>query len=540
MSENLNILVVDDDEVILQVFKDFLHGRGTYSILTARDGTEALKILGHSKVDFCFTDLNMPGMDGIEFTREIHELDNTIPVVVMTGYPSTDNTIATLKHGVVDFLVKPFHIGEIELTIKTTLEKKALFLENMLLKEEVKGKERIARINEELCNKVGDLKILNMILQKVDWITNSSDLFGLIVKLSADITNCDEVHFHVLDETLGRPIPIAFFDREPKLGRSAGRGGQADQVCPARESNSHVAEAIAKKISEGFPLLVDGGYDRAFSDANIRSLLAIPFKIRQKLFGMLTAIVKNGSKPFTEKDLYYLNFLAERATFVIENVALYENIYENLFATLYAFVEAIEARDPYTKQHSSRVTGLALNIGKEMRCSDEQLDLLRFSGHLHDIGKVGIPDSILLKPGPLTKQEFEAIKRHPVIGANIVGHLGLLTGEQKIILHHHERWDGKGYPDGLKGESIPFLSRIIAVADVYDAMASDRAYRKRLADEVVLETIQQGAATQFDREVVEAFLALSEKGNLERKHDTASFSTAHNESRPDLKIPHRL
>jgi HD-GYP domain-containing protein (c-di-GMP phosphodiesterase class II) len=441
---------------------------------------------------------------------------------------------------VVDFLVKPFHINEIEITIKRALEKKALFVENMLLKEEVKGKERIARINEELRNKVGDLKILNMILQKVDWITSSSDLFDLIVKLSADITNCDEVHFHVLDETLEEPIPIASFNRAPKLGRSASTGRQADQVCLVRESNSCVAEAIAKKISEGIPLLIDGGYDRVFSNANIRSLVAIPFKIREKLFGMLTAIVGNGSRPFTEKDLYYLNFLAERATFVIENVALYENIYENLFATLYAFVEAIEARDPYTKQHSSRVTELAVSIGKEMRCSEEQLDLLCFSGHLHDIGKVGVPDSILLKPGPLTKQEFEAIKKHPVIGANIVGHLGLLTGEQKIILHHHERWDGGGYPDGLKGESIPFLSRILAVADTYDAMASDRAYRKKLADDVVLRTIRQGADAQFDREVVEAFLALCEKGELGCKHDAVSCNTVYNESRLDLKISHRL
>jgi HD-GYP domain-containing protein (c-di-GMP phosphodiesterase class II) len=244
--------------------------------------------------------------------------------------------------------------------------------------------------------------------------------------------------------------------------------------------------------------------------------------------------------PFTEKDLYYLNFLAERATFVIENVALYENIYENLFATLYAFVEAIEARDPYTKQHSTRVTELALSIGKEMGCSDEQLDLLNFSGHLHDIGKLGIPDSILLKPGPLTEQEFEAIKKHPVIGSNIVGHLGLLTAEQKIILHHHERWDGKGYPDGLKGESVPFLSRILAVADVYDAMASDRAYRKRLADEVVLETIRQNSGTQFDGEVVEAFLALYEKGKLPCKHDAVSSDTVRNKSRLDLKVPHKL
>jgi response regulator RpfG family c-di-GMP phosphodiesterase len=551
MSEPLNILVVDDDEMILEVFKDFLHGTGTYSILTARDGAEALKIIGHRKVDFCFTDLNMPGMDGIEFSKKIHEVDNTIPVVVMTGYPSTDSAIATLKHGVVDFLVKPFHIGEIKLTIRRVLEQKALFIENMLLKEEIKKKEHIARLNEELSNKVGDLKILNMILQKVDWVTNSSDLFDLIVKLSADITNCDEVHFHILGETLGRPIPIASFYKGPKSNCNAGLSAPvcpdtADRchsrllspgARPTREDNSCVIGVIEEKISEGIPLLVDGGYDKRLSDASIRSLVAIPFKIRKKLFGMLTGIVRNGSTPFTEKDLYYLNFLAERATFVIENVALYENIYENLFATLYAFVEAIEARDPYTKQHSSRVTELALRIGKEVGCSDEQLDLLHFAGHLHDIGKLGIPDSILLKPGPLTEQEFEAIKRHPVIGANIVGHLGLLTAEQRIILHHHERWDGKGYPDGLSGKSIPFLSRILAVADTHDAMASDRAYRKRLADEVVLETIRQNAGTQFDGEVVEAFLALREKGDLERKHDAASSDTVRNKSKLEPDVP---
>jgi len=602
----MNILVVDDDEMILEIFKDFLHRIGTYSILTARDGTEAVKILERRKVDFCFTDLNMPEMDGVEFAKKIHELDNTIPVVVMTGYPSMDNAIATLKHGVVDFLVKPFHIGDIELTIRRALEQKALFVENMLLKEEIKKKEHIARLNEELSSRVGDLKILNMILQKVDWVTSSSDLFDLIVKLSADITNCDEVHFHVVDDTSGRPIPIASFCKKPKSNWSAGlsalacperadrchaclpspacppglrpgevgrgaspsaeqseaasakatgghaqacTGPQADQACPSGESNSCVAEVLAKKISEGIPLLIDGGYDKTLLDANIRSLVAIPFKIRKKLFGMLVAIARNGpvcrhgtgrSMPFTEKDLYYLNFLAERASFVIENVALYENIYENLFATLYAFVEAIEARDPYTKQHSSRVTELALSIGKEMGCSEEQLDLLNFSGHLHDIGKLGIPDSILLKPGPLTEQEFEAIKKHPVIGANIVGHLGLLTVEQKIILHHHERWDGKGYPDGLKGESIPFLSRILAVADVHDAMASDRAYRKRLAGEVVLETIRQNAGTQFDGEVVKAFLGLWEKGELQRKHDSASSDIVRNESRLDLKAPHKL
>ncbi len=479
----------------------------------------------------------MPAMDGVEFTKKIHKIDNTVPVVVMTGYPTTDNAIATLKHGVVDFLVKPFNIETVELTVKRALEQKTLFVENMLLKEEIKKKERIARLNEELSKKISDLKILNMILRKVDWVTSSADLFDLIVRLSADITSSDEVHFYLLDDTLGRPIPIASFCKEHEPGSSAGlcavsaqsgTGRQDGQVCPApaKGGNSAIVKVLAKKMSEGIPLLVDGASDKAFWSANICSVIAIPFKIREKLFGMLAAIVKGGpvcrsrtgrSLRFTEKDLYYLNFLAERATFVIENVALYENIYQNLFATLYAFVEAIEARDPYTKQHSGRVTKLALSIGKELGCSDEQVDLLSFSGHLHDIGKVGIPDSILLKPGPLTEQEYEAIKKHPIIGANIVSHLGLLIEEQKIILHHHERWDGKGYPDGLKGESIPFLSRIVAVADVYDAMASDRAYRKKFPDEVVVDTIRENAGTQFDKKVVDGFLKVYERREIGSK-----------------------
>jgi response regulator RpfG family c-di-GMP phosphodiesterase len=511
MSDTLNVLVVDDDEVILQVFTDFLQRKEEYAILTARDGQEALNIVFQNKVDFCFTDLHMPGMDGLEFTMKIHEFDNTLPVVVMTGYPSMDNAIITLKHGVVDFLVKPFHIGDIELTIKRALEQKALLVENMLLKEEVKGKERIDRLNKELSEKVRDLNILNMILRQVDWVKSSSDLFDLIVRLSADITNCDEVHFHVLEESVEKPIPISCFRKEsmPTSGEVADR-----------DAHPYVTDVLTAEIREGVPLLINGGGERALSDTDICSVVAIPFKIRKKLFGMLSAIAKNGSAPFTEKDLYYLNFLAERATFVIENVALYENIYENLFSTLYAFVEAIEARDPYTKQHSSRVTDFAVIIGKAMGCSEEQIDLLTFSGHLHDIGKLAIPDSILLKPGPLTTDEFKAIKKHPVIGANIVGRLGLLTGEQKIILHHHERWNGKGYPGGLKGVSIPFLSRILAVADVFDAMASDRAYRKRLADEIVLETIREGAGVDFDGEVVEAFLSLYEKGELSTEGDT--------------------
>jgi response regulator RpfG family c-di-GMP phosphodiesterase len=505
MSEQLNILVVDDDKEILDVFRDFFHEQGAYALLMARDGAEALETCEQTRVDFCFTDLNMPGMDGTEFIRRIQDVDNTIPVVVMTGYPSAESAISTLRNGVVDFLVKPFKVSEIEVMMRRALEKRALFVENMFLKKEIQKKEQLASVNQKLSEKIQKLNTLNLILQKVDWAPTSAGLFDLIVKLSSDITGGDESHCFILHESPRTPVLIASFYKDGK--------------CADEHDCKCIEKVLTQRMSDGIPFLMKESGDQSLSNAGIGSLAAVPLKIRQRLIGMLTAVVRQGGVSLTEQDLYYLSFTARRAASVIENVALYENIYENLFATLYAFAETIEARDPYTKQHSSRVAEVALSVGKEMGATQEELDVLNFSGHLHDIGKIGIRDSILLKPGPLTGEEYEIIKQHPIIGASIIGHLGLMSEEQKVIRHHHERWDGKGYPDGLKGEAIPCLARILAVADVYDAMASHRAYRERIPAEVIIKTIRQNGGTQFAQDVVHGFLKVYERGEICHRED---------------------
>jgi HD-GYP domain-containing protein (c-di-GMP phosphodiesterase class II) len=264
-------------------------------------------------------------------------------------------------------------------------------------------------------------------------------------------------------------------------------------------------DIIGKVAKEGVPCLVRGNNGDG-------SLLAIPLKIRSQIFGVLVSRTWNGQSRSAEKALYFLNILAEKASFSIENLALYENIYENLFSTLYAFVETIEAKDPYTKQHSTRVSNYGLTIARAMGCARDEEDILDIAGNLHDIGKIGIPDSILLKQGGLTDEEFEVIKRHPVIGSNIIGHFGMWTVEQEIIRHHHERWDGKGYPDNLKGEDIPFLSRIMSVADAYDAMTSDRSYRKKMEEEKVVNIIRENSGGQFDPDVVDTFLQIHGNG----------------------------
>ena len=155
-----------------------------------------------------------------------------------------------------------------------------------------------------------------------------------------------------------------------------------------------------------------------------------------------------------------------------------------------------------------------MSIAKAYGCSQDEIAKLNVSGNLHDIGKIGIPDTILLKPGRLTDEEYKIIKKHPVIGSNIIGHFGMWTDEQSIIRHHHERFDGKGYPDGLKGEEIPLLSRILSVADVYDALTTDRSYRRKMSDHVAVKIIRENAGSQFDPKVVNIFLKIHAAGRL--------------------------
>jgi HD-GYP domain-containing protein (c-di-GMP phosphodiesterase class II) len=168
-----------------------------------------------------------------------------------------------------------------------------------------------------------------------------------------------------------------------------------------------------------------------------------------------------------------------------------------------SLAKAVDARDVYTGSHSERVSELAARIAVRLRLSDELVELTRLAGSLHDLGKLAIPEEILRKPGPLSEAERLVLERHPQIGYRMLESLGV-DPLAEWVLHHHERWDGAGYPDGLSGEQIPLGARIIFVADAYDAMTSDRVYRARLTDEEAVAELERCAGTQFDPAVVAA------------------------------------
>ena len=497
------ILFVDDEESILDIANEYFHHKG-YQVVTAKNGLEAVNILESEKVDCCFTDINMPEMDGLELAEHIRKNDNTIPVIVMTGFPSLDNAIKTLKNGVVDFLIKPVNLNQMEVCLKRVLRERQLFIENIILKKEVEGKEQLERLNRELVYKVEELNILNKIMSDFTITSSSSDVFKLLVNTAINIMHADEARFYVINEAVKRPFEVTSATSIPKETKSSAGTDKA------------IEKLIMAAASDEIPLLISENKGARDLPEDILSFMIVPLAIREKVFGVLTASVIKSSISFTEKDLYYLSFMTNKAAYAIENLALYENIYENLFSTLYAFVKAIEARDPYTQQHSNRVTKIAIAIGKEMGCTSEELDIINFAGHLHDIGKIGIRDAILLKPSTYTEEEYKIIKEHSLIGASIVGQLGLLDNEKQIIKYHHERFDGTGYPEGLKNKEIPLLARILSVADVYDALASDRAYRKKMEKSEIIKILKEGRGTQFDPDVVDAFFKLYYKGDIEK------------------------
>jgi putative nucleotidyltransferase with HDIG domain len=516
------ILFVDDEETILNVASEFFTRRG-YQTFTAKSGREALDILNSESVDCCFTDINMPEMNGLDLAEKIRMTDNTLPVIVMTGFPSLENAIQTIKNGVVDFLIKPVNLKQMEFSVRRVIEQRKLLAENVILKQEVEGKQRLQKLNRELVLKVEELHVLNKIMGSFAAISSTTDVFRRAVDIGVEIVPADDAVFYVINESVEQPVEVAAALRQTKrassdetsdqrvdMGREGGRA-----ACPTK--------LLMEVATDGLPLLISENNDTNGLPDSILSAMVVPLKIRGKVFGVLLTTVRAGDHRFAEKDLYYLSFMTQNAANAIENMALYENIYQNLFATLYAFVNALEARDLYTRQHSSRVTGISLILGKKLGCSSEQLEILNFAGHLHDIGKIGIRDDILLKPGKLTAKEFEKIKEHPVIGANILEQLGLWENERVIIRSHHERFDGSGYPDGLKQDEIPFLARILSVADVYDAIASDRAYRAKMEESLILKIIAEGSGSQFDPEIVNAFMKSYDEGLIQEYMKTGKI-----------------
>ncbi|MBI3597718.1 MAG: GAF domain-containing protein [Nitrospirae bacterium] len=282
-----------------------------------------------------------------------------------------------------------------------------------------------------------------------------------------------------------------------------------------KEIRLKIGEGIAGWVAKtGEPVIVadaqkDPRFNRKADEKSsfvTRNMICVPIKIKGKIIGVLQAINKLGTQPFSKWDLEEFQSLADQVAIALENAHLYKEMKETFLGTAEALGDAIEAKDVYTAGHTRRVLSYSTMMGKHLGLRAAELESLKLTALLHDIGKIGVDDHILRKPGKLNESEKKKMEEHTVIGPRIVENIKQMHHVIPGIRHHHEKYNGTGQPHGLKGDEIPLIARIIAVADCFDAMTTDRPYRKGLPIQTALEELRKLSGTQFDGKVVEAFL----------------------------------
>lgn len=481
------ILVVDDEEYICEVIKEMLSNE-KYHIQTMSDPQKAIEFIRVQPMDLVLTDLIMGRISGVDILNQTMKSHPDAILILMTGQPTIENAVTVLKSGAYDYLVKPFSMDTLRAVIKRGLEKQKLYRENIHLKEAVS----LYKISEAMGSTIRLDFLLNLIMETA------------IKELEADMAS-----FLLIEGKTNRLIPKASLGVPPDLLSSGLLTGQ-DNIC--RWVIKHARPRIFDKEEFGHRLLPHHLWKY------VRSAIVHPLMAKGKVIGILILIRSGGHiSAFTTGQLQSLSIIASKAASAIENSMLYEELKDSYMQTLTALANAVEARDIYTRGHTERVCLMAQSLGREIGWDEEKLWEVNMGGVLHDIGKLAVPDAILNKAEALTDKEFETMKQHPISGAKILESISFLAPAIPYVLYHHERFDGKGYPYGLRKEQIPIQGRLMAVVDTFDAMTSDRPYRKAKSYQLALEEIRDCAGTQFDPHIAHLFLKVWENGIIDKR-----------------------
>ncbi len=477
------VLVVDDEKAIREMLAEFLGMEG-YAVRTAEDGLAAVGHLQREQFDLVISDLKMPRMGGIALLEEIGKAAPSTVTVIMTGFGTVETAIDAMKRGAYDYVLKPFKLDEVVHVLNRGLEKQRMAAENMRLREAVS----LYKVSEAIAASLN----LDQVLETV---ADSS-----IHELSADLAST------WLDDGEG-----GFFERQHLLGADAPKDIELGQIDP---------RAVLEHLRAENQLLEQGPAGAKYFSKPpaipLVSLLVVPLRLSSggspthptreaRLVGFIASCSFSPNKRFDEGQRKLATLIASRAAAAIENARLYEDLQATFQQTIQGLAKAIDKMDRYTSGHSDRVARYAVILAKSLGLSADQIEIVRQSALMHDIGKIGCVLN-LNKPGKLTVDEYEMFKKHPAYGRDILDPIKFLHPLIPGVHLHHERWDGRGYPLGMKGAEIPVIARIISVADTYDAMTSDRSYRRALPHAVALAEIKRCASSQFDPEIASDFM----------------------------------
>ncbi len=374
-------------------------------------------------------------------------------------------------------------------------------------------------VNER--NEIGELaRAFNRITQELEHKIDELESSRQLIKRLLSRIGTAIISYEGIDNILNLIIENTAVALEAEMGSLMLVDGEKQElyIKTTWANNGQTVDATCRvKLGEGIPGWVakEGrpihgtGKPAELGCTNLTSdiaLLSVPLKLRDRTIGVITVIRQEASRGFAEDDELLLSSIGSQVAVAIENYRLNLDVERTYVETIMALALAVEAKDPYSAGHSKRVGFYATKIGEMMGLSEDMRRTLNDAGVLHDIGKIGIKDEILLKPGMLTSEEQKIMQQHPVIGEAIVKPVRSLQKVVALVRHHHERFDGTGYPSGLKGEEIPLGARILSVADTYDSMVTDRPYRKRLSLEEAKAELRRNAGIQHDPVIVEAFL----------------------------------
>ncbi len=467
-TERPSILVVDDSNLLRGILREELEAEG-WDVHLAEEGRPAVEKARDLRPDVILLDVMLPDVDGYEICRRIKGDDATshIPVVMLSSRNELKDKLAGFEAGADDYLTKPFFTKELLARLRT----------NLRVRDALESSRRLGQFYLEM-------------------------LFGIGSAITSPFKVDDEVDI-ILRQALvavqARRGSILLLDPEQGDLTVKGVHGYDGRGGPAHGERF--------RISDKLPVLAPDAPDaplgiRMYEDPS-RNTVFVPMVAKERLTGGIEIDLEGRDRRFSANDQKLLYALASQAAIFIENARLERDVRSMFLSIIVSMASAVDAKDAYTHGHSLRVARIGLLLAQQLGLPRERMEPLLLSGILHDVGKIAIPDEILKKPQRLDRDQFEIMKSHPLAGAKLLAHIPALAEVIPGIRHHHENWDGSGYPDGLAGEAIPLAGRLILIGDAFDAMTTDRVYRSRMPVALTLEEIRRHGGTQFDPALVE-------------------------------------
>lgn len=505
------VLLIDDDHNLTFILRAHLVSAGFY-VVVGHTGTDALVHAAAQVPDVIVLDIQIPEMDGFEVTRRLRTLPVTAntPIILLTGRTGVEDLVLGLDAGAQDYIRKPFDVTELTARVRSMLKLS-------------KAQQQIDRLNDQLrsdnARKGSRLELLYSFVRELNRATSAERIYELIVETVQKATGCRRVSVLVYEPSLDKLVCRHAVGMAPEV---------AEQVCI--DANAGIAGQVYTTGATVVAQAVDasGNADRHYTSSSFMStpIVSTYMVSGERRIGVLNATDKPDGQPFSPEEVECLRSIADSAAIALHNEERRSGLTKSIRALLLTVGRLSEYRDEETGLHLERVRDYAQILARHLATRPKFAELvtptfiqdLHLAAPLHDVGKVGIPDEILNKPGKLTDEEFQIMKTHTTIGRHTLvlameeaGPVPLLQMCADIAYAHHERWNGSGYPRGLSGDAIPLSARIIALVDAYDAMTSQRCYKKAVPHAQAVATIQKDAGTHFDPDIVEAFLEIADE-----------------------------